>query len=153
MRPFAYARAESVDEAREEARDGRATVLAGGTELLNWLRLGVASPERVIDISRIDALRAIESLDGGGVRIGATARLNDVAADPRLTSDWPVLQQAIHRAASAQLRNLATIGGNLLQKTRCPYFRSEDPVPCNRRRPGSGCAAMTGQSDRHAVFG
>jgi xanthine dehydrogenase YagS FAD-binding subunit len=64
-----------------------------------------------------------------------------------------VLQQAIHRAASAQLRNLATIGGNLLQKTRCPYFRSEDPVPCNRRRPGSGCAAITGQNDRHALFG
>jgi xanthine dehydrogenase YagS FAD-binding subunit len=153
MRPFAYARAESVDEALEATRDGQATVLAGGTELLNWLRLGVASPDRLIDISRIEALRVIEPLAGGGLRLGATARLNEVAADPLVGSDWPVLQQAIHRAASAQLRNLATIGGNLLQKTRCPYFRSEDAVPCNRRRPGSGCAALTGQSDRHALFG
>lgn len=153
MRPFAYARAESVDEVREATRDAQTMVLAGGTELLNWLRLGVASPDRVIDISRIDALRVIEPLDGGGLRIGATARLNDVAADPRVRSAWPVLEQAIHRAASAQLRNLATIGGNLLQKTRCPYFRSEDAVPCNRRQPGSGCAALTGQSDRHALFG
>jgi xanthine dehydrogenase YagS FAD-binding subunit len=128
-------------------------VLAGGTELLNWLRLGVASPDRLIDISGIEALGVIEPLAGGGLRIGATARLNDVAADPLVSSNWPVLQQAIHRAASAQLRNLATIGGNLLQKTRCPYFRSEDAVPCNRRRPGSGCAALNGQSDRHALFG
>jgi xanthine dehydrogenase YagS FAD-binding subunit len=153
MRPFAYARAESVDGALEATRDGHAAVLAGGTELLNWLRLGVARPDRLVDISRIAALRVIEPLDGGGLRIGATARLNDIAADSRVSSDWPVLQQAIHKAASAQLRNLATIGGNLLQKTRCPYFRSEDTVPCNRRRPGSGCAALSCQSDRHAVFG
>jgi len=153
MRPFAYARAESVDEALSAAHDGQTMVLAGGTELLNWLRLGVASPDRLIDISRIEALRVIEPLAGGGLRVGATARLNDVAADPLVSSNWPALQQAIHRAASAQLRNLATIGGNLLQKTRCPYFRSEDVVPCNRRRPGSGCAALTGQSDRHALFG
>jgi xanthine dehydrogenase YagS FAD-binding subunit len=153
MRPFAYARAGSVAEVLEVTRDGHATVIAGGTELLNWMRLGVASPDRLIDISGIEALGVIEPLDGGGLRIGAAARLNDVAADPRVRGDWPVLEQAIHKAASAQLRNLATIGGNLLQKTRCPYFRSEDPVPCNRRRPGSGCAALTGQSDRHAVFG
>jgi xanthine dehydrogenase YagS FAD-binding subunit len=153
MRPFAYARAGSVDEALEASRDGQTTVLAGGTELLNWLRLGVASPDRLIDISGIEALRVVEPLAGGGLRIGATARLNDVAADPLVPSNWPVLQQAIHSAASAQLRNLATIGGNLLQKTRCPYFRSEDAVLCNRRRPGSGCAALTGQSDRHALFG
>jgi xanthine dehydrogenase YagS FAD-binding subunit len=153
MRPFAYARADSVDEALQATRDGRTTVLAGGTELLNWLRLGVASPDRLLDISRIEALGVIEPLAGGGLRLGATARLNDVAANPLVSGDWPVLEQAIHRAASAQLRNLATIGGNLLQKTRCPYFRSEDAVPCNRRRPGSGCAALTGQSDRHALFG
>ena len=87
------------------------------------------------------------------MRIGATARLNDVAADPRVAAGWPLLSEAIHRAASAQLRNLATIGGNLLQKTRCPYFRAEEPVPCNRRRPGSGCSALHGRSDRHALFG
>src|ERR1700751_1706405 len=116
MRPFAYARAASVDDALDAGRDGQTTVLAGGTELLNWMRLGVASPDRLIDISGIEALGVIEPLDGGGLRIGAAARLNDVAADPRVRGDWPVLEQAIHKAASAQLRNLATIGGNLLQK-------------------------------------
>src|SRR5437588_4390175 len=123
MRPFTYARADSVNEALQATRDGQTTVLAGGTELLNWLRLGVAAPDRLIDISRIEALAVIEPLAGGGLRLGATARLNDVAANPLVGGNWPVLEQAIHRAASAQLRNLATIGGNLLPKTRCPYFR------------------------------
>lgn len=80
-------------------------------------------------------------------------RLNDVAADERVERDWPALGQAIHKSASAQLRNLATIGANLLQKTRCPYFRSEDPTPCNRRTPGSGCSALHGHNERHALFG
>jgi xanthine dehydrogenase YagS FAD-binding subunit len=152
MRPFAYARAAGVDDALEAAGDPRTAVLAGGTELLNWMRLGVAAPERVVDISRA-GLDAIESLPDGGLRIGATARLNDVAAHDRVTREWPVLKDAIHKSASAQLRNLATIGGNLLQKTRCAYFRSEEPVPCNRREPGSGCAALEGLNDRHALFG
>ena len=154
MRPFAYARAGTVDEALAAAAQPRTALLAGGTELLNWMRLGLDPPERVIDVTRVPGLDAIESLAGGGLRIGATARLNDVAADARVRSDWPVLREAIHKAASAQLRNLATIGGNLLQKTRCAYFRSEGPgVPCNRRVPGSGCAAIHGHGDRHALFG
>jgi xanthine dehydrogenase YagS FAD-binding subunit len=153
MRPFAYARASTIEEAVAAAADPGTAVLAGGTELLNWLRLGVAAPERLLDISRIDGLHEIADLPGGGLRIGALARLNDVAGNDRVRSDWPVLRDAIHKAASAQLRNLATIGGNLLQKTRCAYFRSEDPVPCNRREPGSGCAALHGRSDRHALFG
>lgn len=153
MKPFAYARAGSIDEVLTAAREPGTGVLAGGTELLNWLRLGVSSPERLLDISRIDGLRQIDSLDGEGLRIGAAVRLNDVAGDARVARDWPVLSEAIHLAASAQLRNLATIGGNLLQKTRCAYFRSEDPVPCNRREPGSGCAALNGYADRHALFG
>src|ERR1700756_2531665 len=102
MRPFAYARAGSVAEVLEVTRDGHATVIAGGTELLNWMRLGVAAPDRLIDISRLGALGVVEPLDGGGLRIGAAARLNDVAADPRVRGDWPVLEQAIHKAASAQ---------------------------------------------------
>jgi xanthine dehydrogenase YagS FAD-binding subunit len=154
MRPFAYARAESLDEALTLAREQGTMLLSGGTELLNWIRLGAASPTRVLDVSRLSELRAIESLPGGGLRIGAAVRLNDVAADPRVERDLPVLAEAVHRAASAQLRNLATIGGNLLQKTRCAYFRSEEPVvPCNRRAPGSGCAALHGRSERHALFG
>jgi xanthine dehydrogenase YagS FAD-binding subunit len=154
MQPFAYDRAGTIDDALAAAAQPGTALLAGGTELLNWMRLRVAEPERVIDVTRIPGLDAIDSLAGGGLRIGATARLNDVAADPRVRGDWPVLREAIHKAASAQLRNLATIGGNLLQKTRCAYFRSEDPdVPCNRRTAGSGCAAIGGQGDRHALFG
>ena len=153
MRPLAYARAASVDDAVRAAAEPDTAVLAGGTELLNWMRLGVERPGRVVDISRIEGLDRIEVLPGGGLRIGATARLNDIAADPRVAAGWPLLGEAIHRSASAQLRNLATIGGNLLQKTRCPYFRAEEPVPCNRRAPGSGCSARHGRSDRHALFG
>jgi xanthine dehydrogenase YagS FAD-binding subunit len=153
MRPLAYARAATVEDAIRAAAQSDTEVLAGGTELLNWMRLGVELPGRVIDITRIEGLDRIAELPGGGLRIGATARLNDVAADPRVAADWPLLSEAIHRSASAQLRNLATIGGNLLQKTRCPYFRAEEPVPCNRRQPGSGCSALYGRSDRHALFG
>jgi xanthine dehydrogenase YagS FAD-binding subunit len=153
MRPFAYSRATSVDDALSAAHEPGTAVLAGGTELLNWLRLGIAAPDRVVDITRVPGLDRIEPLTGGGLRIGAIVRLNDVAADERVARDWPVLREAIHKSASAQLRNLATIGANLLQKTRCPYFRSEDPIPCNRRAAGSGCAALRGHDERHALFG
>jgi len=127
--------------------------LAGGTELLNWMRLGIVAPERVLDISRLNALDAIEALPGGGVRIGALARLNDIAQHPVVTTTAPAVAQAILKAASAQLRNLATIGGNLLQKTRCAYFRAEETLPCNKRNPGSGCAALDDMNERHAIFG
>jgi len=153
MRPLGYARAASVDEALTALREPGTTILAGGTELLNWLRLGVVETDRVIDVSRLEQLHQVDSLPGGGLRIGAALCLTDVADHPRVVGDWPLLREAIHLAASAQLRNLATIGGNLLQKTRCAYFRSEEPVPCNRRQPGSGCAALRGRSDRHALFG
>lgn len=154
MQPFEYSRAATFDEALDGAGAPGTRLLAGGTELLNWMRLGIAQPDRVVDISRLDELTGIGPLPGGGLRIGALTRLNDIAGDERVRRDWPVLRQAVDQAASAQLRNLATIGGNLLQKTRCAYFRSEDrDVPCNRRQPGSGCAALRGRSDRHAVFG
>ena len=107
----------------------------------------------MVDISRVAGLDRIERLPGGGLRIGALVRLNHVAADEDVERDWPVLREAIHKSASAQLRNLATIGANLLQKTRCPYFRSEDSAPCNRRVPGSGCGARQGHDERHALFG
>jgi xanthine dehydrogenase YagS FAD-binding subunit len=153
MRPFGYARADNLEQALAAVGEPSTAVLAGGTELMNWMRLGVTAPARVIDISRVEGLDAIQSLPGGGLRLGAAARLNDVASHPRVEREWPVLHEAIHKAASAQLRNLATIGGNLLQKTRCAYFRSEEPVPCNRRVAGSGCAALDGLNDRHAIFG
>jgi xanthine dehydrogenase YagS FAD-binding subunit len=153
MREFAYARATGIAEALAAGRDPGTAFLAGGTELLNWMRLGIAAPTRVLDIARLSGLDAIETLPNGGLRIGALARLNDVALAPAVAERAPVLSQAILSAASVQIRNLATVGGNLLQKTRCAYFRAEELLPCNKRRPGSGCAARDGLNDRHAIFG
>ncbi|WCB96863.1 Aldehyde oxidoreductase FAD-binding subunit PaoB [Baekduia alba] len=153
MRPLAYARAERVADAVADAAVEGTTLLAGGTELLNWLRLGVVAPDRLLDVSRIPELARIAPLPDGGLRIGAAVTLHDAAADARVAEGWPVLREAIHLSASAQIRNRATLGGNLLQKTRCPYFRSEDPVACNRRAPGSGCSAHEGFNANHAIFG
>ncbi|MFJ8364205.1 FAD binding domain-containing protein [Streptomyces sp. NPDC093984] len=152
MRPFTYVRAESVPDALNGAHTADTLFLAGGTELLNWARIGIESPRRLVDIGRLPGLDEIVS-HGDGLRIGALARLNDVAQDPRVETSYPVLAQAILKAASAQLRNLATIGGNPVQRTRCPYFRSHDPVACNKREPGSGCAALHGANERLAIFG
>src|ERR1700743_546834 len=104
MRPFTYARAATLDDALRAASEPGTAVLAGGTELINWLRLGIAAPDPVLDITGIPALDRIEQLPGGGLRIGALARLNDVAADERVERDWPVLRQAIHRSAPAPPR-------------------------------------------------
>ncbi len=153
MHPFGYARPTAADEAIAAAADPHAMFLAGGTELLNWMRLGIVAPERVVDISRIGELERIESLKGGGLRIGALVKLNDAAQHPIVARDYPVLSQSILRAASAQLRNLATIGGNPLQRTRCQYFRAEETLPCNKRVPGSGCSALHGLNEKHAIFG
>jgi xanthine dehydrogenase YagS FAD-binding subunit len=153
MQSFIYARASSLNEAVAAAAHPDTSFLAGGTELLNWMRLGIAAPRRVLDITRIDGLDQIEPLPNGGVRIGALARLNDVAQHPSIVHGFPALSQAILKAASAQLRNLATVGGNLLQKTRCAYFRAEEQLPCNKRIPGTGCAALDGLNERHAIFG
>ena len=153
MHPFAYARPDRADQAVAIGADSGSMFLAGGTELLNWMRLGIVAPERVIDISRLTELERIESLASGALRIGALVKLNDAAQHPAVVRDYPVLSQSILKAASAQLRNLATIGGNPLQRTRCPYFRAEETLPCNKRVPGSGCAARHGLNDKHAIFG
>jgi xanthine dehydrogenase YagS FAD-binding subunit len=153
MTPFAYARAMTLDQAIAAAAEPDTAFLAGGTELLNWLRLGITAPTRVVDITRLDALERIEPLPDGGLRIGALVRLNDAAQHETVIRDYPVLSQAILKAASAQLRNLATLGGNPLQKTRCAYFRAEERLPCNKREPGSGCSALHGINDKHAIFG
>ena len=157
MRDFSYARAASPEAAIAAAAAG-AAVIAGGTELLNWMRLGIADAGAVIDIGRLDGLRAIER-DGETIRIGALATLNDIEASAVVRENAPVLAESCLRAASAQLRNRATIGGNVLQKTRCPYFRAEAatadrlPWPCNKRVPGSGCAALDGHYERAAMLG
>jgi xanthine dehydrogenase YagS FAD-binding subunit len=151
MKPFVYTRAASAVEAVDTASKPGVAILAGGTELLNWMRIGVSEPRTVVDIGRLP-LEQIR-LDGDVVHIGPLATLNDVAAHELVRDRFPVLRQAIHKSASAQLRNLATIGGNPLQRTRCPYFRSESPTSCNKRQPGSGCAARHGIADNHAIFG
>jgi xanthine dehydrogenase YagS FAD-binding subunit len=154
MRDFAYARADSTAAAVEALAAEHAAPIAGGTELLNWFRLGIAAPDRVVDIGGLDELRGI-SADGGELRIGALTTLNEVGEHPLVVDRAGALASACLQAASAQLRNRATLGGNVLQRTRCPYFRAEEPVPwpCNRRDPGSGCAAVEGVHQRHAIFG
>jgi len=153
MQAFAYGHAADIGEALAEGGAPDTLFLAGGTELLNWLRLGIAKPARVIDIARLEGLAGITRLPDGGLRIGALTRLSDVALDDDVARDYPVLSEAILKSASAQLRNLATIGGNPLQKTRCGYFRAEEILPCNKRKPGSGCSALNGINDKHAIFG
>ena len=150
MRDFAYARADSTASAVEAASVDRAALLAGGTELLNWFRLGITAPDRVVDIGGLDELRGIEQ-QASELRIGALATLNEIGEHPLVVSRAGALASACLQAASAQLRNRATIGGNVLQRTRCAYFRAEEPVPwpCNKRAPGSGCAARdAGQCPR-----
>src|SRR3954454_1477095 len=128
--------------------------IAGGTELLNWFRLGIAAPDRIIDLARIGGLDVIRR-DGDRLSIGALATLNMVGEDAQVVQHAAALADACLQAASAQVRNRATVGGNVLQKTRCAYFRAEAPLPwgCNKRVPGSGCSAREGLNERHAIFG
>jgi len=153
MRNFDYHVADRVDEAF--SIDGTQTMaIAGGTELLNWFRLGIAAPDKVIDIGRIAGLNAIER-SGDWLSIGALATLNEIGENAIVHEHAAVLAEACLAAASPQIRNRATIGGNVLQKTRCAYFRAEGPLPwaCNKRVPGSGCSARDGLNERHAIFG
>jgi xanthine dehydrogenase YagS FAD-binding subunit len=125
--------------------------LAGGTTLLDLMKLNVERPGRVVDISRLP-LNQVEALPDGGVKIGATVRNADLAHDPLIRDVYPVLSQALLAGASAQLRNMATTGGNLLQRTRCVYFR-DTAMACNKREPGSGCAAISGFNRTQAILG
>lgn len=146
MREFAYSRAEGLDQA--VGADGR--FIAGGTNLLDLMKLEVETPDRLIDINRLP-LTAIEA-EGQGLRIGALVSNSDCAADDRVRRDWPLLSQAILAGASPQLRNKATMGGNLCQRTRCGYFM-DGRSPCNKREPGSGCAAQGGVNRNMAILG
>lgn len=146
MREFAYSRAEGLDQA--VGADGR--FIAGGTNLLDLMKLEVETPDRLIDINRLP-LTAIESHEQG-LRIGALVSNSDCAADDRVRRDWPLLSQAILAGASPQLRNKATMGGNLCQRTRCGYFM-DGRSPCNKREPGSGCAAQGGVNRNMAILG
>lgn len=152
MIPFAYERASDVSSAvATVARRRKATFLGGGTNLVDHMKLGVASPDLLVDVTRLP-LDAVEPLPDGGVRIGAGVRNSDLAADPVIRQRYPVLAQALLAGASGQLRNVATTAGNLLQRTRCVYFQ-DVTTPCNKREPGSGCSALHGWNRHHAVLG
>lgn len=147
MRPYTYTTAESVSTA---TADTGAAFLAGGTTLVDLMKLEVLTPERVVDINALP-LTGI-TVDGDGLRIGALERMTDVAEHPAVRSDYTLISQALELSASPQLRNMASMGGNLLQRTRCSYFR--DPsMPCNKRNPGTGCPALDGYNRMHAVLG
>jgi xanthine dehydrogenase YagS FAD-binding subunit len=152
MKPFAYERATDVGGAvAAVAARPDAVFLAGGTNLVDHMKLGVTSPELLVDVTRLE-LGWIEDTDDGGLRIGAGVSNADLAADPRVRERYPVLAQALLAGASGQLRTLASTGGNLLQRTRCVYFQ-DITTPCNKRAPGSGCSAIGGVTRSHAILG
>ncbi|WP_458379430.1 FAD binding domain-containing protein [Pseudomonas chlororaphis] len=152
MLPFSYARAGDVQQAVSlMVAQPQARFIAGGTNLIDLMKLGIERPTHLIDISRLP-LAAIEDSTDGGLRIGAQVRNSDLAADSRVRERYPLLSQALLAGASGQIRNKASAAGNLLQRTRCPYFY--DPgMACNKREPGSGCSALQGHNRMHAILG
>ncbi|GGH10442.1 oxidoreductase [Alsobacter metallidurans] len=151
MNRFSYVRAASAAEAVRELADPAARIIAGGTNLLDLMKYAVEKPTRLVDITHLP-LATIEDAPGGGVRIGALVTNAALAYDDRIARDYPLLSSALLAGASPQLRNAATTGGNLLQRTRCYYFY--DPAtPCNKREPGSGCSAIGGLNRIHAILG
>ena len=152
MKPFSYERASTPAQAAAAvARDPGAKFIAGGTNLLDLMKIQVEAPTHLVDVNGL-ALDRIEPTSEGGLRIGALVRNTDLAADERVRRDYGVLSRALLSGASGQLRNRATTAGNLLQRTRCPYFYDTDQ-PCNKRQPGSGCGAIGGYNRQHAVIG
>lgn len=151
MQPFRYTRATDVQGAtRAVTADGGAHFLAGGTNIIDLMREGVEHASELVDVSRLD-LTAIRG-NGNGLSIGALAKNTDTANHPLVRDGYPLLTQAILAGASPQIRNMATNGGNLMQRTRCPYFY-DIAMPCNKWEPGSGCGAMEGINRNHAIFG
>jgi xanthine dehydrogenase YagS FAD-binding subunit len=151
MRPFEYRRAADADDA--VAAGPAAAFLAGGTTLIDLMKQDVMRPAMVVDIGGLAPRHAAVRVDGAGLHLGALATMAEVAGHRDVRRDYPVVAQSLALAASAQLRNMATLGGNVLQRTRCHYFRDPSWARCNRRAPGSGCAAFDGVNRRHAVLG
>jgi xanthine dehydrogenase YagS FAD-binding subunit len=153
VRPFRFERAADADQAVALMTNAtEARYLGGGTNLVDLMRLGVEAPAALIDVNRLPGHDLIEETGAGGLRIGAAVTNSQLAADARVRERYPVLASAVLHGASGQLRNLATVGGNLLQRTRCAYF-TDVTKPCNKRAPGSGCPARQGQHHNHAIFG
>jgi xanthine dehydrogenase YagS FAD-binding subunit len=162
MRPFIYQRAGDPNAAmaalaassgNTPPTEAAVQALAGGTTLIDLMKLDVMRPQGVVDINPLAGAWSEINLDGGNLRLGALARMSDVAAHPEMQRNYPVIAESLQLAASPQLRNMATLGGNVLQRTRCSYFRDVSYVNCNKRNPGSGCAAMDGVNRMHAVLG
>jgi xanthine dehydrogenase YagS FAD-binding subunit len=152
MKPFTYERASTLEHAAAAAaRIEGAKFVAGGTNLLDLMKLQIETPKHLIDVNGL-ALDRIEPATDGGLRLGALVRNTDLAADARIRRDYPLLTRALVAGASGQLRNQATTAGNLLQRTRCPYFYDTN-MACNKRQPGSGCSAIGGFTRSHAILG
>lgn len=152
MRPFKYSKASDANNAVVRLSANRhAKLLAGGTNLLDLMKEDVERPDELIDVAGLN-LSQIKTVGNGGVSIGALAKNTDTANHPLIRQNYPLLSQAILAGASQQIRNMATNGGNLLQRTRCPYFY-DVAMPCNKREPGSGCGALEGINRNHAIFG
>jgi xanthine dehydrogenase YagS FAD-binding subunit len=152
MRPLSYSRAASVDDALVLAgRDATTAFLAGGTTEVDLIRAGMARPDHLVDINDLP-LADVHDLPDGGLHIGALARMSDVARTPAVRERFPAISQSLLLGASEQLRNMASMGGNLRQRTRCAYLR-DGVSPCNKREPGSGCAALEGFNRGHAILG
>jgi xanthine dehydrogenase YagS FAD-binding subunit len=152
MNRFDYVRPATIAEAVAAASEPGAAYLAGGTNLLDLMKGEVSRPSRLVDVTRLPALSGIETLADGGTRIGALVRNADLARDTSFTKRFPAVAEALLSGASAQLRNAATVGGNLMQRTRCAYFY-DTASACNKRTPGAGCAAIGGETRGHAVLG
>jgi xanthine dehydrogenase YagS FAD-binding subunit len=152
MNQFQYTRSTDTAAAvKAQAKEPRAWFLAGGTNLVDLMKMNIVIPDRLVDINPLP-LKKIDTLPGGGLRIGALASNTEVAEHPAVKEKFPLLAMAINAGASPQLRNMATVGGNIMQRTRCPYF-FDLLMPCNKRNPGSGCGALEGYNRMHAVFG
>jgi xanthine dehydrogenase YagS FAD-binding subunit len=151
MKAFTYQRANSPAEAAAASAQPNTRIIAGGTNLLDLMKLEIESPAHLVDVNRLD-LAKIEDTQDGGLRVGAMVRNSDLAADSRVRERYGVLSRALLAGASAQLRNKATTGGNLMQRTRCTYFY-DITKPCNKRVPGSGCAALAGFNRMNAILG
>jgi xanthine dehydrogenase YagS FAD-binding subunit len=155
VKPFTYARPSTVTAAVQALANGspRARIIAGGTTLYDLMKLDIEAPQAIVDVSRLGELTTVDTAGTRELVFGAMARMSDIAADRTLQSEYPALAESLWRAASPQVRNMATVGGNLLQRTRCAYFRGGEPYPCNKRQPGSGCAAIGGLDRGHAILG
>nr|WP_321985985.1 xanthine dehydrogenase family protein subunit M [uncultured Lichenicoccus sp.] len=162
MRPFSYSRADSLPVAIEfahlspsssPANAAPAQFVAGGTNILDLMKLDVMRPETLIDISGLAAHYGKVEVDAKGLRLGAFAHMSEAADNAKIIREYPVVAESLKLAASAQLRNMATLGGNVLQRTRCPYFRDVAWSQCNKRGSGGGCAALEGSNRKHAVLG